>query len=86
MLLAADHSVQIEKLKQAKSLQEKVGLIMPHIQKIDAHQPFCSPEIKKVMAAVQPQYLVFELLTNSVEELEEAIVRQNQALLATVKD
>lgn len=51
-----------------------------HAVKIDRHQPFVNTGICKVVQRVNPRYLVYELLTDSLEQLEKNIVLQNNIL------
>ena len=51
-----------------------------HIGQIDTHVPFTHPLIQKVIEYVKPQYLVYEFMTNSIEELSGFIEAQNRAL------
>ncbi len=51
-----------------------------HISKIDRHMPFTHPSVKKIIEFIKPQYLVYELLTDSLEELDEYVEVQNKAL------
>jgi hypothetical protein len=54
---------------------------MTHVGKIDTHIPFTHPSIKKVIEYVNPDFLVYELMTNSLEELTKYVDIQNRALL-----
>lgn len=51
-----------------------------HISQIDIHVPFTHPSIKKVIDYVSPQYLVYEFLSKSLNELDEYIKDQDRAL------
>lgn len=51
-----------------------------HIAQIDRHIPFCHSSIKKVVDYVNPQYLVYEFIARSLNELDEYIKEQNRAL------
>lgn len=51
-----------------------------HILKIDKHVPFEHPSIKKVIDAVKPEFLVYEFLTDKLEELDSFMEIQNKVL------
>jgi hypothetical protein len=53
-----------------------------HISKIDRHVPLMHPSIKKVIEFVKPEYLVYEFITDSFEELEQYVETQNETLKA----
>ncbi|WP_303863949.1 TIM barrel protein [Alkalibaculum bacchi] len=51
-----------------------------HISQIDRHTPFTHPSIKKVIDYVRPQYLVYEFISESLNELDKYIKEQDRAL------
>lgn len=51
-----------------------------HIMNIDHHLPFISPSINKLISIVNPQYLVYEMLTDSIATLEKYVQIQNNVL------
>ncbi|MHB8065318.1 MAG: TIM barrel protein [Ruminiclostridium sp.] len=51
-----------------------------HISRIDRHVPYTHPSIKRVIDFVNPQYLVYEFITDSFKKLEQYVETQNQAL------
>ena len=53
---------------------------MQHVCKMDPHNPFEHPDITKVIDAVQPRFLVFELASNTFEELQTGVRKQNVAI------
>ena len=50
--------------------------IYEHINNIDYHDPFEDKEIINVINSLPIEYLVFELIGNTKEELEDKIQRQ----------
>lgn len=54
---------------------------MKHVGKIDTHIPFTHPSIKNVIEYVNPEYLVYEFMANTLEELEKFVDIQNGALV-----
>lgn len=54
--------------------------IIFHISKIDEHKPFTNKKIKKLIDIISPKYLVYELITTSLDELSDSINIQDEAL------
>lgn len=54
--------------------------LMNHIFSIDQHQPFDNSQVRRIVEIIEPDYLVYEFITQSKEEWSESISRQNQAL------
>ncbi len=55
--------------------------IYRHIRNIDQHRPFLDSKIKRVIEEIRPEYLVYEFLTKSLEELKAFVAQQNRALM-----
>ncbi|MCB2297635.1 TIM barrel protein [Clostridium tagluense] len=51
-----------------------------HIMKIDMHKPFSDTDVKRIIDFIHPEYVIYEFITRSLEELEEYITIQNKAL------
>lgn len=51
-----------------------------HISNIDKHEPFEDSEITKVIQIIKPDFLVYELISDSLEELEEKVKIQNRTI------
>lgn len=51
-----------------------------HVLQIDRHVPFKSTSIRKVLDFVNPDYLVYEFLTENIKILEEYAAAQNSVL------
>ncbi len=51
-----------------------------HIGQIDCHNPFEDPSISRMIDSVQPDYLVYEFITETYEQLSQKIKRQHLAL------
>ncbi len=66
--------------KDKKGFWEKYIEEGRYILRWDQHLPFDNPHIKKVVEAIGPKYLVFELLADNLEELGEMLTIQNKAL------
>jgi len=55
--------------------------VLFHIMKIDMHKPFSDVDVKKLIDFIEPEYVIYEFITRSFEELDEYIAIQNKALL-----
>lgn len=53
--------------------------IFMHVFKIDCHKPFKDKNIQKVIELINPKYLIYELVADSIEQLEEYIEIQDMA-------
>ncbi|MCY7008456.1 sugar phosphate isomerase/epimerase [Fusobacterium simiae] len=62
--------------KQDLDIRECMKTIYEHINNIDYHDPFEDKEITEVINSLPIKYLVFELIGNTKEELENKIQRQ----------
>ena len=51
-----------------------------HAFTIDQHKPFTCPEVRGLVERLDPDYLTFEFITETREQLEEAIATQRLAL------
>lgn len=65
---------------QNSSREVKPEELMEHIFKLDEHQPFADPQIRKVVEMVQPRYLIHEFITRSKAEWSSFLTTQNKAL------
>ena len=54
----------------------RFGRGIQHVQKIDRHLPFESPSIQQVIALVEPEFLVHELLAGDLATLKENLRKQ----------
>ncbi len=75
-----DHSQKEQKLRESSDLWECYMEAGKHIMQLDRHVPFDHPSIQKVIDFIQPEYLVFEFLPESLEQLESMLVVQKKAL------
>lgn len=53
---------------------------MAHIMRIDQHRPFSDPSVKRIIEAVEPEYLVHEFIVSNREELAAYTAQQRQVL------
>jgi len=61
-------------------LNEMKKNVLFHIMKIDMHKPFSDVDAKKLIDFIEPEYVIYEFITRSFEELDEYIAIQNKAL------
>lgn len=54
--------------------------VMSHVLKIDKHLPFTTPEVRRIIDYVQPDYLVHEFVQASLNDWVQKIACQQQAL------
>jgi hypothetical protein len=62
------------------SYEDRLRQAITHVGKIDRHAPFLDPSIRRVIEVVQPEFLVYELASSSLEDLQKAVESQNKAL------
>lgn len=60
--------------------EDRLRRAITHVSKIDCHAPFLDPSIRRVIEAVQPEFLVYELASGSLKDLQTAVKAQNRAL------
>ncbi|KNZ41161.1 TIM barrel protein [Acetobacterium bakii] len=75
-----DHSSQYEVILETTDQVEKYIKTINHIKKIDWHVPFDHPLVKNIIDAIDPHYVVFELLSKNRDQLEDYISIQNKAI------
>lgn len=51
-----------------------------HIFKIDYHHPFINKRVREIISKLDLDYLVYEFITNSLEELKDYIEKQDKCL------
>ncbi len=54
--------------------------LLGHISRVDRHIPFVDPSIRRVIDFIRPEYLVYEFLTDSLDQLGKYIDIQNRVL------
>lgn len=64
----------------AGGYRERLLQAMEHVGRIDRHKPFLHRSIGAVVECVRPEYLVYELAADTLEELEGYVMAQNGAL------
>lgn len=68
-----------ENCRQAVKSAEPAD-IFAHIAKIDEHLPFSSPEVRRIIDYVQPQYVVHEFINKNMDEWSAKVRQQQKAL------
>lgn len=59
---------------------EMESLVYDRLMKIDWHKPFTEKCAKDIIDYVQPKYLVYEFVTDSLEKLQAYIDKQNESI------
>lgn len=74
-----DRKKEIEILKNG-SIEEMKENLFYYIMKIDQHKPFESEKVREIIRMCNPDYLTYEFITSTVDELKEFIKIQNNIL------
>ena len=56
------------------------SLVYDRLMKIDLHRPFEEKCAKDIIDYINPEYLVYELVTDSLDKLQACIDKQNQSI------
>lgn len=56
--------------------QTRIWEVMGHIFEVDTHKPFATKRIQELIARIEPEYLVLELITGSRQEHEQLLSQQ----------
>lgn len=62
------------------NIENMYPLVYEHISNIDWHKPFTECAVSKIIDAIKPEYVVYEFITRSLEELEEFIQIQDRSI------
>ncbi len=62
------------------TFEERLTMCFGHVGRLDRHAPFLHPAISSVVKRINPEFLVYELSTATLEELSEKVRAQNRAL------
>jgi hypothetical protein len=69
-----------ENRKSKLQFNEMKENVLFHIMKIDMHKPFSDVYTKKLINLIEPEYVIYEFITRSLEELDDYIAIQNKTL------
>lgn len=75
-----NHKYLLEKYQKTKDPKMKQNILKQHIQKLDPHQPFDTPEAQLILDVIKPEFCVYETNPSTIYELSYFIKRQNIAL------
>ena len=64
-----------------KTYEERQWQLLEYVMKIDTHKPFTCPGISELVARISPDYLVFELMSESRMQHKKYLLQQKNALL-----
>lgn len=73
-------SAHNKKYDREGDFMDRLIAVMKHVGGMDPHGPFAHADIRRVIDAVKPEYLVYELKSESLEELQDAVRIQNDSL------
>ena len=75
-----DHFQRLSEYLDCEDSLEKYFKTMNHIKNIDWHVPFEDDILKDVIKVINPKYKVYEVLTQTKEQLDDYIKIQNKAM------
>lgn len=75
-----DNVINKEYHPQELTISKMNENIYGHISSIDMHSPFTGNDVRKIIERIEPDYLVYEFVTNSLDELERNIMVQDRAV------
>lgn len=78
--LCEDHEEKRKKACQCENFWDSLTETRKHIANIDTHVPFDHKRIKNIIQKVNPKYIVYEVLPESLVELTKMIELQNKVL------
>lgn len=61
--------------------REKMAALIHYIPHIDEHRPFSLKECREIISLIEPDYLVHEFITESVDELRDKIRKQKTLIM-----
>lgn len=70
----------VEYKKNPPTFEEMYTRIFDHVLSIDQHMPFTSKRVQEIVNAINPEFVVYELITNSPCQLAKYVDTQNNAL------
>lgn len=78
--LRRDYRDDIRIFKSITNFWDKIEYVKDHILSMDCHVPFDHPAINKAIDKINPEYLVLEFLSGSLQELEQMLTDQRKVL------
>jgi len=69
----------------AAPYETRVAEAFRYVGSMDPHRPFLHDGIRRVIGAVNPEYLVYELSFDSVQQLSEIVRKQDEAVKCAVR-
>lgn len=78
--LEKDYSYLAEKYMNTNDSYEKFNILRGHLRKIDWHLPYNHKSINDILKTLNPEYKVYEVIANSLEEFDKYINIQNKVL------
>lgn len=78
--MVANHRDKYNEMIESKGPFDQYIKTMAHIKKMDWHVPYDHIGIRRIIEIIKPKYVVYEVLTDTVEELGEYMTIQNNAI------
>jgi len=75
-----DHSNAYEELKNITDSIDKYIKTIGHIKNMDWHVPYDCDSVREIVELVDPKYVVYEVLSENLEQLDEFLSIQNRAM------
>ena len=69
-----------EEFRQDGNYEDMLIGVMKYVCGMDPHKPVTNAGIRRIIDRVQPEYMVYELASTTLEELQEAVAVQNQSV------
>lgn len=73
-------SVMAQPPALAADMQTRYGQLFQHIFRQDQHRPFLCGELKGLLRQIRPDYLIFEFISESREQMQEYLAAQREVL------
>lgn len=78
--LSVNRQSQYDEILKTDDQIERYIKTVSHIKKIDWHIPFDHPHVKDIIDTIHPEYVVFEVQTKNIDQLDSYISIQNKAI------
>ena len=77
--LIQDHTDLLRAYLALESSLERYYHTVKHIKKMDWHIPYDDVSIQQIVACIKPEFIVYEVMADSIEALEVYMIQQNKA-------
>ena len=66
--------------EKCSNYNDQLSQTYQHIFKVDAHQPFTSPSVRKIVDLIKPEYCTYEFITTNRAQIAQFTILQDRAL------